>query len=46
MHFYRSKNEYFHSLNIELCRNFILAQEYDIVNLFGIIEYKNASDVL
>lgn len=35
MHFYRSKNEYFHSLNIELCRSFILAQKNGIVNLFG-----------
>ena len=35
MHFYRSKNEYFHSLNIELCRSFILAQECGIVNLNG-----------
>lgn len=40
MHFYRSKNEYLYSLNIELCRNFILAQEYDIVNLFGTIYAK------
>jgi len=40
MHFYRSKNEYFHSLNIELCRSFILAQECGIVNLFGTIYAK------
>ena len=37
MHFYRSKNEYLYSLNIELCRSFILTQEYDIVNLSQII---------
>lgn len=40
MHFYRSKNEYFHSLNIELCRSFILAQKNGIVNLFGTIYAK------
>ena len=40
MHFYSSKNEYFHSLNIELCRSFILAQECGIVNLFGTIYAK------